>query len=250
MNKNIVGFSLLEMSIVLVIVGILMASMLPALSGKIEQQHVSETRRQLAEIQQALLGFAISNGRLPCPAERSIASGQANAGLEATTGTGSALTCSNLTGSSAWGVLPWATLGLSETDAWGRRFTYHVSRDFADAIANTSYAGCTPNPIPTQATFGLCSNGNLTVLSAATNGSNVAIKIPAVVISHGINGHGAYTPQGTSLPNSNDSDEIKNYNTTNSKYVSHDFTPAFDDLVLWVSPNILFNRMVKAGRLP
>jgi len=31
---------------------------------------------------------------------------------------------------------------------------------------------------------------------------------------------------------------------------SHSFTPVFDDLVVWVSPNILFNRMVVAGKLP
>lgn len=251
MRKNLAGFSLLEMSIVLAVVSFLLAGMLPALSGQVEQRRNSETRKQLDEIQQALLGFAISNGRLPCPADRTIPSGQANAGVEATTGIGSALTCTNLSGSAAWGVLPWATLGVGETDAWGRRFTYRVSRDFADAVANTStYGGCTPAPLPAQSSFALCSNGNLTVLSAASSGSNVAIGIPAIVISHGTNGYGAYTSQGSALPASNDPDEVDNYNTTNTNYVSHDFTPGFDDLVVWVSPNILLNRMVSAGKLP
>lgn len=35
-----------------------------------------------------------------------------------------------------------------------------------------------------------------------------------------------------------------------SNFVSHDFQPGFDDTVLWLSPNTLFNRMVTAGQLP
>ncbi len=73
MNANITGrrpidgFSLVEMAIVLAIVAMLMAGLLPTLSSQIEQQRRNETRKQLAEIQQALMGFAIMNGRLPCP---------------------------------------------------------------------------------------------------------------------------------------------------------------------------------------
>jgi hypothetical protein len=33
-----------------------------------EQRRITETRQQLAEIKDALLGFAIIHGRLPCPA--------------------------------------------------------------------------------------------------------------------------------------------------------------------------------------
>ena len=44
------GFSLLEMAIVLVIVGLLMAGLIPSITGQIEQQHRSETRKQLDEL--------------------------------------------------------------------------------------------------------------------------------------------------------------------------------------------------------
>ncbi len=37
-------------------------------------------------------------------------------------------------------------------------------------------------------------------------------------------------------------------------FVSHTPTPPglneFDDLVIWISPNILYNRLIAAGRLP
>ena len=244
MNKVPAGFSLVEITIVLAIVAILMAGLLPTITGQVEQQHISQTRKQLEEIQQALIGFAISNGRLPCPADGSIATGQAQAGIEATAGSGSSMTCAN-----AGGVLPWATLGLAETDAWGRRFSYRVTVDFADALGNTStYGGCTPNPLPAQASFALCSSGNLTVQSAA-GGSNIALGIPAVVVSHGNNGYGAYTPQGGQLPASGSADEADNSNGGNT-FVSHEPTANFDDLLAWISPSILFNRMVAAGKLP
>lgn len=210
------GFSLLEMSIVLAIVGLLLAGLLPTLSGQIEQQRVNETRKQMNDIKDALMGYAIVNGRLPYPASASAVTGTANAGVS-----DSAL---------ATGVIPWVTLGTSETDAWGRRFTYSATSSF---IASN---------------FTLISTGSLTI-KTATTGSNVATGIPAVFVSHGTNGLGAYTPQGTQILASSDSDEADNSNANNN-FVSHDPTPSFDDLIVWISPNILFNRMVAAGKLP
>jgi hypothetical protein len=33
-------------------------------------------------------------------------------------------------------------------------------------------------------------------------------------------------------------------------FVTHEVAPNYDDIVIWLSPNILFNRMIAAGRLP
>lgn len=233
---------------VLMIIGLLLGGLIPTLSAQMESQRITETRKSLGEIQDALIGFAIINGRLPCPADGTIATGQANAGVEAIAGT----TCSNVANNAAAGVLPWATLGVSETDAWGQRFTYRVTAIFADAIsANTFGGGCTPSPAPTQSSFALCSSGNLDILSAASGGTNVAIDTPLVLISHGKNGAGAYTPQGTQLAVGSDTDEQENSDgSADNNYVSHTPTPNFDDLVTWLSPNTLLNRMVTSGKLP
>ncbi|MFA5826450.1 MAG: prepilin-type N-terminal cleavage/methylation domain-containing protein, partial [Gallionellaceae bacterium] len=91
------GFSLLEMSIVLAIVGLLLAGLLPTLSGQIEQQHVNETRKQMNDIKDALIGYAIVNGRLPYPASASAVTGTTSAGVSDST--------------LATGVIPWVTLG-------------------------------------------------------------------------------------------------------------------------------------------
>lgn len=243
------GFTLVEMAIVLLIIGLLLGGLLPTFTAQMESQRISKTRKQMDEIQQALIGYTLANGRLPCPANPAIPTGQAGAGLEAKTGSA----CTNIANNAAWGVLPWATLGVNETDAWGNRYTYRVRGDFADDIASATYGGCSPAPVPvpTQSTFALCSNGNLDILSAASGGTKLAASVPAVVISHGKNSAGAYTQQGTQLPVGGNADELENSDGgTDNNYVSHTPTPTFDDMVIWVSPNILFNRMVTAGKLP
>lgn len=235
------GFTLVEIAIVLMIVGLLLGGMLVPLNAQMEQQKVAATEKLLGEARDALVGYAVANGRLPCPAAPAIATGQPNAGIARTP---------PCTGANSSGVLPWATLGVSESDAWGRRFTYRVSSDFADAIGNATWGGCAPNPVPTQASFALCSAGTLDVLAAA-GGANVAIDVPAVVISHGKNGSGAYTPQGTQQPVSANADEQENSDgSADNNYVYHTATTDYDDLVTWISNNILLNRMVEAGKLP
>lgn len=165
---------------------------------------------------QTLIGYAASQQppRLPCPANPTIATGSANAGIADCTITS--------------GVVPWVTLGTSETDAWGRRFSYSVSSTFTTS-------------------FTLTSTGTINIKNK-TGGSNIAENVPAAIISHGPNGRGAYTPAGTQIATSSDTDEDNNSN--GAPFVSHDLNPTFDDLVIWLSPHTLFNRMVAAGKLP
>ena len=211
------GFTLVEISIVLAIVALLLGGLLPTISGQMERQRVHETRKQLDEIKEALIGYAIVNGKLPCPADPTIATGSTNAGV-------ADCTLSPLTG-----VVPWVTLGIDETDAWGRRFTYAVSSSFATS------------------NFTLASTGSLTVLNTS-GGTNLATNVPAVVVSHGTDAYGAYTTSGSQISGAS-GDESENANA-DSNFVSKDFTPSFDDLVVWISPSVLMNRMVAAGKLP
>lgn len=236
------GFTLLEMAVVMIIVGLLLGGMLVPLTAQMDQRNISDTQKALSEIKEALIGFTLANGRLPCPANPTIATGSAGAGTERATCTSAA---------NSTGVVPWATLGVNESDAWGDRFTYRVTSDFADAIGSGTYGGCAPSPTPTLATFGLCSVGNLNVLSAASAGVTIAGSVPAVIISHGKNRAGAYTPQGTQVAAGANADEQENSDgSSDNNYVSHTLNPTFDDLVVWISPNILMNRMVAAGKLP
>ena len=230
------GFSLAELAIVLVIVALLIGGMLVPLSAQRDIQSTKETQKLMSEAKEALLGFAAANCRFPCPADPSTPSGTANSGIENPAGCATAQV----------GAFPWATLGLQETDALGRRLTYRVTADFAQPVAN-----CTTG----NAAFTLNSNGDISVLTA-TGGISLATKIPVILISHGKNGFGAYLPDGSQLDGSSDpnklspdDDEQENANS-DTIFVSKTQTPTFDNLVDWISPNILKNRMISAGRLP
>lgn len=247
------GFTLVEIAVVMLIMTLLMAGLAPTITRQIDQQRTSETRKQLDEIRVSLLGFAVANGRLPYPACGTLQANTNNAGLELSPA--SAAACASASDIAA---LPWATLGVSETDAWGRRFSYRVTSTFSD-----STEGTTPScPTSSGVSFQICSSGDINVKESAT-GSSIASTLPVVVISHGNNGCGAYIPNGgnkivISVGDSSGgdcsnagNDQFENSDvTTNTTFVSKTFASNYDDLVIWITPNTLTSRMVAAGKLP
>ncbi len=235
------GFTLIEMAMVLLITGLLLGGLLLPFGSQLADQQRKSTQVQLDEAREALLGYALANGRFPCPADPALTSTDNGAGVARTP------PCS---GNLSAGVLPWSTLGLRETDSWGHRLSYRVSSDFADGIESGTWAGCSPDPAPLHASFALCSTATLDILATA-GGTTIAIDVPAVIISHGPNGAGAYTPQGTQLARGNDGDERENSdNGINLNYVAHPPTTGYDDQLVWISNPLLMSRMVAAGALP
>lgn len=65
---NQAGFTLVELTIVLFIVALLSSGLMLGLSGQREQAMNKDARMQLETIREALIGYAMTNGRLPCPA--------------------------------------------------------------------------------------------------------------------------------------------------------------------------------------
>lgn len=235
------GFSLVEMAIVLVIVGVLLGGLLPTISSQMEQQRRNETRRLMDDVRDSLLGYVMANGRLPSPACGTIPTipgTSNNAGIELIPA--SAALCT--TGATDMAVLPWATLGVSETDAWGRRLTYRVTDIFASGV-----------PSGASASFILSDVGNINI-----TGGNIVSNIPVIVVSHGVKGCGAYLPTGgrmkddgitTPPPYCTDNGQQENANG-DATFVSQTTTSTFDDLLIWVSTNTLISRMVTVSKLP
>lgn len=213
------GFSLVELAIVLVIVALLTSGLLLGISAQRNVAENADAQRQLENVREALLGFAMANGRLPCPADPTLTNADATVGTEDRPNANSA--CNRI-----YGVVPWVTLGLPETDPWGRRFTY---------FANASFTA--PLPPGAQASFTLSTAGNANIRDSAGSANYIASSLPAVIVSHGSNGI------GTSV------DEQENVNSTLT-FVSRTPGNDFDDLVVWIVPSILNARMVAAGRLP
>ena len=226
------GFTLIEIAIVLLIVGLMMGGLLAPLGSQLEQRRVSDTRRMMGEAREALFGFALRNGYLPCPAISS------SNGLEDRTDNA----CNK-----RYGYLPWATLGVSRLDGWNRLMGYTVTPAFADSTTR----------------FTLQTQRDITIATRAFNGQLVAATgvndIPAALISFGNNGYGATSDQNTVIADvgAGNLDEKTNLQSSGTALIMRDQSDdprspggAFDDIVVWISPNILYNRMVAAQRLP
>lgn len=218
------GFTLVELTIVLIIVALLSTGLMLGMSAQRNVAENLDAQHQLENIREALLGFALSKGRLPCPAAPTLANANPGAGLES---------CPL-----EHGVLPWVTLGLPESDPWGNRFSYFASIGFTGPVTGGALSS-----------FTLDTNGTGEVKDGTAATTNIASQLPAVIISHGSNGAGAFQPSGEKIPNGT-GDELENSNATNRIFISHTVTASFDDQVIWINPSILKSRMVAAGRLP
>ncbi|MGD9604198.1 MAG: type II secretion system protein [Gammaproteobacteria bacterium] len=257
------GFTLLEITVVLFILGLLIAGLFGPLETQLEARDRRQTQEALDRIVEALGGFAITARRLPCP----DADGDGRADPVFDPGNPATAVCTVTVG-----LLPWSDLGVAPADAWGNLFTY--------AVANPAYTQpesdglCNGNGAPGH--FDLCSTGNLTVQGRGDNPATAgteskfllatyATALPAVVISHGRNGFGARSATGVLLPAPGGDDERANADgdavfmsrgyTREAAGCSDDANEAtplceYDDLVAWLAPSILNGRMVSAGRLP
>ena len=227
------GFSLVELAIVLVIVALLTSGLLLGISAQRNAAENIDAQRQLENIREALLGYAMVNGRLPCPANPLIATIN-GAGNEE-------LTCSpDCTCSLEYGSIPWSTLGLPENDPWNSRFTYFVGREFSNPITQAE------KNIGIRVRFTLDTEGRANIEDGL--GNKIASKVPAVIVSHGSRNAGAYQSSGNQIGGAT-GNEQENANSTLT-FVSHTPSDSFDDLLIWISPSILKSKMVAAGRLP
>lgn len=249
------AFTLLEVMLVMLILTILLTGLSVPLATQVALRRLEETRRLLDDAREAVLGFAATHGRLPCPASA------ASRGEESFVPGGGALdgNCSHFHD----GFLPAASLGLSPLDAegyardgWGtaaNRIRYAV---FGDGRA----VGGVANPLTrahgmrqaTLAALGdasgylvICGTGAFATGSGCGPAANQLTRRAAfVLLSLGANAPAAPAP-GT--------DESRNVDG-NGVFVSRDASSAqggeYDDIVTWVPVNVLAGRLIAAGRLP
>ena len=224
------GFTLVEMAIVLLIIGLAAGMVLTVSGSMLDAQKRQTVRTQLDTLDTALANFVAVNKRLPCPADGTIASGMLNAGVEmpiVPTGLCNPPLQTN-------GVIPWVTLGLTESggsDPWFGRFTYRVQPALVSSLTPLmDMSNCDPAGIGAAGPGGICQtpcvgtactsptnflsnkgldvwNGDPDPASAAgwaTRVNNPVLGTGAayVIISHGPSGGGAYNYRGLLQPGS------------------------------------------------
>lgn len=283
------GFTLVEMAVVLVILGLLLGGLLIPVTAQMEMRGYSQTNAKLEEVKEALIGYAIINGRLPCPAT------PASNGLEsfcpAGTPTGACVGAETTTpqthgncsaqGTNVFsGFLPAATLGISPQDsqgfaidAWGG----NVANRIRYAVTSATLAGTGTAPafttalVPTLTTPGMKTVATTSMGSFSTQFLRICNSTPTTTAPHtactGVTtladnavfivysvGKNAITGGVTAT----NPDEAVNPNPNNEfgtndddvVFVGHDPTPTYDDILVWVSVPELINKMVNAGQLP
>ncbi|MBU6474808.1 MAG: type II secretion system protein [Alphaproteobacteria bacterium] len=241
------GFTLLEVAIVLIIGGLLIAAAASMLLSYMKESRIITTQSRMTEIDNALIAYLTINNALPCPASftdtqdtttfgRELTDTTAYSGANAdcyqnagaatgTFRTTGRISGTNTTGYIVIGAVPVRTLNLPDTDiadAWGDRFTYAVTDWLTTA---KQYA----------ATL-----GSIDVVDSGGN----SIPVPPqsaqyVILSYGPDGAGAYTlagKQGVACPGG--AVETTNCTLPTPKFVSTMLNStvganAYDDLLVW-----------------
>jgi len=271
------GFSLVELALVLLIVGILMLSLMSTLSSQIEQRNIDDTRRRLEQARELVLAFATVNGRLPCPARSN------SIGAEVRNASGECKDASNvedyyggaLAGGVTGGLLPAATIGYQQVDssgfaidAWQNRIRYAVAKSVASGTCTSTFVNphfvnaanmkangiaCQPgdllickstnvSPAPTTSSCGGTPAGANQIMSQSL--------VVVIIFSTGKNGAltcATCTDEAANLDGAGSANPIFVYHTpTPSSFA----TGEFDDQFIWITVGELYGRLIAGGVLP
>jgi prepilin-type N-terminal cleavage/methylation domain-containing protein len=251
------GFTLIEMAIVFLIIGALLSYTFMPLRAQLETANIKQARGKLAEIEEAIYGFAIANGRLPCPT------------LPGQGGLSQQPDPTNACDSSI-GFVPSGTLGLKgETncdgllvDPWGRPYRYSVTDSDFDAdgaddfvaineLRNVGIASATPD-------LQVCRNLDAACNSTTAQANIVAREVVAVIFSMGTKGR---ANSATENENAGEGGTLASscglaaYPIGNDRFYyaakrREIAGQEFDDQLIWISPHILYGKLLQAGQIP
>lgn len=249
------GITLVETAVAFSITAFIMGSALVAFSGLVDNRNNEETARRLNAAVDGVIGFAIVNRRLPCPAVLGAT------GTEAPAGGG------NCTSSPA-GFLPGLSIGFTPVDAngyamdvWGNPLRYAIAT--AGAAAMTGCTGTATLPHLTSAA-NLKANGpsckpgtsdlDICTTSTGTTGTScgTATRVAAqstvafIVYSVGKNGNDPLPSWGTDETENTDNDPV--FITRSPASVTG--VGHFDDLMVYVPIGVLYSKLINAGVLP
>lgn len=288
--RGAAGFSMIELAVALVVIAILLGSILVPLNTQVESRNYDETQRILERAREALLGYAAATGRFPCPAslssngaEHFLPGGSAADGRCDLSVTGINNVYAGFLPAATLGVTPVDAQGYA-LDAWGlsphNRIRYAVSSQTVPNPSLPPFPLNVARPFTTQTnppsnTLGMRGAG-MANISVATllqvcssgasppvvGGSNCGpatntLTTNAIVVIWSV-GPNAATTGGISADESENPNpgpngvplNGKNDRVFVSKTRSAGTAGEFDDVVTWIGPPTVFNRLIQAGQLP
>ena len=224
--KDMEGLSLLEVAIALAVSALLLGGLMVPLAAQIDRYRLRETEAALGNALDALLGYAAAHdNRLPCP----DIDGD---GMEDRPGSVSA-PCRGIEGD-----LPRATLGIPGRDGWGRPLRYRGN----DALTGP---GGVPRPPNTR--------GGLRIDNPRT-GERLTVGDPeapaAILFSCGANGHPDDENDGTGGSPAGCANPLRPDPRYAHAVPGRPGSGGFDDVLVWMSKNVLLGRLVRAGTWP
>ena len=246
-NINSKGFTLIELSIVLVILSMLLGVMVTVVPVQENKDSAAQTKDNLKFIEDAMLAYFNQRGYLPCPAPLNSVINSSGFGVSSTAGVSDCVlaapsgTTDVGSGSDRIriGGVPTRELKIPDSyafDGWNNRITYVTAAELSQTLAKFQ--------AHTSATTGM------TIRDSSTNSLHTGSPtfIAYTVISHGINARGATNYQGTSIPSacgsSNDSENCNNDAIFRDQFI--DLT-TFDDQILWKTKAQLVSESLFSG---
>jgi prepilin-type N-terminal cleavage/methylation domain-containing protein len=252
LKRPLLGFTLTEMAVVLAIITLLIGGAMATLASIAEQRDNEETTRRLNAAVDALIGYAVVNKRLPCPAVSGAT------GVEAPAG--GATACTNPYG----GFLPAQTIGFTPVDSsgygvdsWGNRLRYAVAATVTGCSGSSTVphftnqanlkangVSCKPNDIDV-----FCSTAASGTSSTCNSGIRVADQntIAFIVFSTGKNGAVSGSGQGADdLANTDgNANFVNRFRSTTDSALG-----IYDDVMVIVQVGVFYQKLIAAGVLP
>lgn len=190
------GFTLIEMSLVLVIIGMIIVIVFPALQAIRSNTQYTLTRNNLDYLMRTSAAFTHAHGCVPCPTP----AGTTGHGFGHVRGNNSGDMCGDCT--IAEGIPPFASLGIPQRmakDGWGRWFTMRIDPALATNFGpQPPTAACTASD--NQATCPLDHSAKGLCAMNISKANTLQIRTPGgttqeaaiLFLSHGANGFSSY----------------------------------------------------------
>jgi prepilin-type N-terminal cleavage/methylation domain-containing protein len=213
-NGICAGFTMLELSVVLIIIGLVTAVGITSGIGVIEGSKRAQTIAKLNTIENALKIYRDRNNRLPCPSNAVLVKTDLNYGVEATT-PGTCLGANfGSAGNVVEGSIPTKTLNIADDfmyDGWGRKFAYAVDSNATDTDAFS--------------TIGIADMCGITVNDASLNPRTTGAIY--ALVSFGPDGHGGYLTNGTRMNTGSVNTDVQTNCHCNTSANTSLYTPIF-----------------------